>query len=130
MLLFLAESVDEARVDAVGLELSGYEIAGAHPRSAGPFAERQAQRCSRLTCDLSTRDLPLTKYLFQIIVGATSDTRSAFMDVDQLLTTTRLARKALDLHAPIHVGVITFRAASRRPIAEVVAVDTWEGQPL
>jgi hypothetical protein len=83
-----------------------------------------------MTRHLSAPGLPLTKYLFQIIVGATSDTRSAFVDVDQLLTTTRSARKALDLHAPVDVDVITFRAASRRPMAEVVAVDTWEGRPL
>jgi hypothetical protein len=50
-----------------------------------------------MTCHLSARDVPLTKYLFQIIVGATSDARSGSMDVDQLLTTTRSARKALDL---------------------------------
>jgi hypothetical protein len=30
------------------------------------------------------------------------------------LTTTRSARKAWDLHAPVDVGVITFRAASHR----------------
>jgi hypothetical protein len=29
MLLFLAEPADQARVDAVVLELSGYEVAGA-----------------------------------------------------------------------------------------------------
>jgi nitroreductase len=48
----------------------------------------------------------LTKYLFQIIVGATSDTRSGSMDVDQLLTTTARRAKHWICTHPSTSGVI------------------------
>lgn len=70
------------------------------------------------------------------------------MDLEQLLTTTRSARKSLDLDAPVELGIPatytqgcllpvgrlrrgqTFRPAQRRPIEEVVAVDSWDGPAL
>jgi hypothetical protein len=47
----------------------------------------------------------LTKYLFQIIVGATGYTRSAH-GRRPASDDTRSARKALDLNAPVEVDVI------------------------
>ena len=38
----LTEAIDEMRVDAVGIEPPGHEVAGAHPGSVGPLPETRA----------------------------------------------------------------------------------------
>src|ERR1700691_1810562 len=45
---FRAEAVDEMRVDAVGVQRSGHQVARAHPGATGPLAEGHS--CSGRTC--------------------------------------------------------------------------------
>src|SRR5690349_8658043 len=36
---FLSETIDQMRVDAVGIQSPGHQVTGAHPGAAGPLAE-------------------------------------------------------------------------------------------
>lgn len=48
----------------------------------------------------------MTKNLFPIIVGSSDQHEERAIDTDQLLTTTRSARKSLDLDAPVNRDVV------------------------